>query len=157
MSDHRGAAGEPDAGGSRFVVLPCACANLRRAARAVTRLYDDELRAVGLTIAQFTLLQVLSQTGTVTQGRLGRILLLDSTTLSRTLRPLEGSGWVRRRPGKDRRERRIELTPAGRSRFRQAVPAWNRAQRILRDRIGDRRWKALMSELAAVARASRQG
>src|SRR5882762_3786348 len=36
-------------------VLPCACANLRRAARAVTRMYNQELRASGLELTQFTL------------------------------------------------------------------------------------------------------
>src|SRR5512143_1554722 len=137
-----------------LLILPCACANLRRASRAVTRLYEGELRAVGLTIAQFTLLQVLSRAGAVTQGRLGEILLLDSTTLSRTLRPLKENGWIRRREGKDRRERPIELTPAGRSRFRRALPAWNRAQGILRSRIGARQWKKLLAGLASVARAS---
>lgn len=131
--------------------LPCACANLRRASRAVTRLYDEHLRAAGLTTAQFTLLQVLSEAGPMTQGRLGRILVLDSTTLSRTLRPLEKQRWIRRRPGDDRRERRIELTGAGRARFAEALPAWNRAQKAMLARIGRRRWEALMAELAQVA------
>lgn len=75
-------------------VLPCACANLRRASRAVTQLYDAQLREVAVTIAQFTLLQTLSIAGQLTQRRLGEILVLDSTTLSRTLRPLEKRRWV---------------------------------------------------------------
>jgi DNA-binding MarR family transcriptional regulator len=117
----------------------------------VTQLYDRELRGAGVNIAQFTLLQVLVRVGPVAQGRLGHILVLDSTTLTRTLRPLEKEGWIRRRQGEDRRERRIELTPAGRSRFRQAVPAWNRAQKLLRARMGRRRWDRLMVELAFIA------
>jgi DNA-binding MarR family transcriptional regulator len=120
----------------------------------VTRLYDRELYEAGVNIAQFTLLQVLFEVGPVTQGRLGHILVLDSTTLTRTLRPLEKEGWIRRRQGEDRRERRIELTPAGRSRFRRAVPAWNRAQKLLRARVGRRRWHRLMAELAFIAAPS---
>ncbi len=131
--------------------LPCACANLRRASRAVSQLYDQELRAAGLTIAQFTLLQILSQVGKVTQGGLGQILLLDSTTLTRTLKPLERKGWIRRRPGKDRRERQIMLTSTGRSRFHQAVPAWNRAQELFLGKVGRSRWKGLMAELSRIA------
>ncbi|HSP56392.1 MAG TPA: hypothetical protein VLS25_12485, partial [Dehalococcoidia bacterium] len=69
-------------------VLPCACANLRRASRAVSQLYDKQVRGAGLNIAQFTLLQVLFQVGTLTQGGLGQILVLDSTTLTRTLQTL---------------------------------------------------------------------
>jgi len=132
-------------------VLPCACANLRRASRAVSLLYGAELSGSEMTIAQFTLLQVLSRTGEVTQSRLGAILVLDSTTLTRNLLPLERRGWIRRRPGRDRRERRIALTPAGRAAFRRAVPAWNRAQRAVRDGVGRERWRKLMAELTRVA------
>jgi DNA-binding MarR family transcriptional regulator len=137
--------------------LPCACANLRRASRAVTQLYDEALRPTGLTISQFTLLQVLVIVGPVTQGGLGRILVLNSTTLTRTLRPLERNGWIRRRSGKDRRERRVELTPRGRARFRRAVPAWKRAQKLLIGRIGRRRWQALDRELSLIAALARRG
>jgi len=134
-----------------LLVLPCGCANLRRAARAASQVYDEELRAAGLTIAQFTLLQVLFQFGEITQGGLGRILVLDSTTLTRTLQTLQKRGWIRRQAGEDRRSRHVVLTRAGRSRFQRAIPAWSRAQRLLRARIGRRRWKGLMEELSRIA------
>jgi len=104
-----------------------------------------------LNISQFTLLQALSLAGRVTQGRLGQMLVLDSTTLTRTLRTLEAKGWIRRRPGADRRERYVELTPGGRSRFESALPAWNRAQKLLRARVGRRQWSGLMAELSRIA------
>jgi DNA-binding MarR family transcriptional regulator len=135
-------------------VLPCACANLRRAARAVSQVYDDELRGTGLTIAQFTLLQALTLAGEITQGGLGRLLVVDSTTLTRTLKPLERNGWIRRRTGNDRRQRQILLTSAGRARFERAVPAWHRAQDRVRRKVGRRRWTNLMKELSRVAEVS---
>jgi DNA-binding MarR family transcriptional regulator len=135
-------------------VLPCACANLRRAARAVSQVYDEELRGTGLTIAQFTLLQALTLAGDITQGGLGRLLVIDSTTLTRTLKPLERKGWIERRTGKDRRERQIVLTAVGRSRFAKAVPAWNRAQDRLRRKVGRRKWARLMNDLSRVAAVS---
>jgi DNA-binding MarR family transcriptional regulator len=87
----------------------------------------------------------------LTQRRLSKLLVLDSTTLSRTLRLLERKGWIRRRSGEDRRERQIELTRAGRSAFRAAVPVWNRAQKRVLARLGRRRWNALMAELSLIA------
>lgn len=131
--------------------LPCACASLRRAARAATHLYDRELRAAGLNTAQFTLLQMLGLVAPVTQGRLGRLLALDSTTLSRTLRPLQAKRWIRSEAGKDRRERRVALTEEGRSQLERARPAWEKAQRRLRGRLGRRRWEALLAELSMLA------
>jgi DNA-binding MarR family transcriptional regulator len=131
--------------------LPCACANLRRAARAVTQLYDAALRPAGLRITQFTSLQALAIAGEpMTQAALGDLLAVDSTTLSRTLRPLERSKWIRRVAGTDARERRLELSAQGRRVLQRATPAWERVQRRLRAALGPRDWAAF-EELLTVA------
>ena len=136
------------------IVLPCACANLRRAARAVTQRYDAALRSAGLRATQFTLLQVLQRAGGLTQGVLGTILATDSTTLSRTLQPLEAAGWIRSTSGADRRQRRVALTAGGRRKLAQAMPAWEKAQRRLRDRLGGPRWQALLDLLQTTAQVA---
>ena len=142
----------------RLPPLDCACASLRRAARAVTRAYETELRDTegGLRATQFTLLQALERMGTSPQSALGELLALDSTTLSRTLRPLEHAGWIRAGQGTDHREVRWSLTPAGRRRLVRAKPAWERAQARLRARLRPAHWKMLIEELATVAAAARQ-
>ena len=136
--------------------LACACANLRRTARAVTQLYETELQGTGLRTTQFTLLQALEQMGgAASPGALGRLLALDATTLSRTLPPLERAGWIRAAAGKDRREVRWSLTPAGRRRLAGALPAWERAQERLRTALPARYWRILTEDLAAVGAAAR--
>ena len=135
--------------------LPCACASLRRAARAVTHHYDEALRPVGIRITQFTLLQMLARIGPLTQGALGAQLAMDSTTLSRTLRPVEEAGWIRSRPGRDRRERYVELTKAGLRTLHRVTPAWETAQRDLRHRLGEGAWGDLGPLLTATVRAAR--
>lgn len=127
------------------VALPCLCANFRRAARALTQLYDHALRPVGLRATQFTVLQALELAGEVTQGALGRQLVMDSTTLTRTLRLLSSHGWIAARRGQDRRERRLRLSPAGRRKLAQATPHWERVQAGLSSRTGERRWRELMA------------
>jgi DNA-binding MarR family transcriptional regulator len=141
--------------GEALPLMPCACASIRRAARATTQLYDRALRDTGLNTAQFTLLQALAQAGPLTQGRLGHALALDSTTLSRTLRPLEARRWVRCQPGEDRRERLISLTATGQAQLERALPNWERAQSRLRGRLGGERWNDLLTELAKLAGAAR--
>src|SRR5580704_3296791 len=86
--------------------LPCACANLRRADRAVTQFYDAALRPSGLRATQFTLLQALTLSGEISQKQLGELLEIDSTTLTRTLVLLRSKGWLRSAAGTDRRELR---------------------------------------------------
>ena len=143
------------ANGAKLLRLPCACANLRRAARAVTRLYGDELRSTGLEPTQFTLLMALNLAGEVTQGELARNLALDSTTLTRTLRLLLARGWIRAAAGRDRRERHLSLTPKGRQKFRRAQPAWERAQQRLERTLGQTQWQQLAATLEEVALAAR--
>ena len=118
-------------------------------------LEDEGRERVAGAWCQFTLLQVLATVGPVTQGRLGRMLALDSTTLSRTLRPLESKRWIRCDPGEDRRERRLELTGAGKTQLEKAKPAWERAQARLKRRLGGERWESLLHELALLAGAGR--
>jgi DNA-binding MarR family transcriptional regulator len=143
--------GSPTA--TRTVKLPCACANLRRAARAVTQLYEEQLRESGLRATQFTLLQALGITGPITQGDLGGLLALDSTTLTRSLKPLVRREWVRSQAGEDRRERHFELTAAGRRELDRAQPQWERAQQRLRKVLGDTGWERLQAELLRVTEA----
>jgi DNA-binding MarR family transcriptional regulator len=123
--------------------LPCMCASFRRASRALTQSYDEALRPLGLRATQFTILQVLSRTGELSQGELGQILAMDSTSLTRTLRIMAREGWIAERRGEDRRERLLRLAKAGRYQFNRALPAWGVAQAQLERQLGDKRWHDL--------------
>jgi len=147
---------KPSPRAGRPISLGCACADLRRATRAVTQLYDAALRPEGLRATQFTLLQALDRAGTITQGVLADVTATDSTTLSRTLGLLEEARWIRSFPGGDRRERHIELTPAGRRVLERATPAWMSVQKQLRESLGESGWQALESVTAATVVAARE-
>ena len=91
-------------------------------------MYEEEMRETGLRGTQFTLLQALEQAGPITQGILGEVLGLDSTTLTRSMRSLVDLGLVRSVRGEDRRERIFSLTTAGEKKMKTAAPSWRRAQ-----------------------------
>jgi DNA-binding MarR family transcriptional regulator len=139
---------------SLLPVLPCACANLRRAARAVTRIYNQELRTTGLELTQYTLLMALDITGESTQGELGRLLALDSTTLTRMLAPLKKHGWIGTQPGKDRRQRLLRLSASGRRKLQESQGDWTRAQVKLRQSLGETMWNEMQKLLTDVAGVS---
>jgi len=133
--------------------LPCLCANLRRAARALTQIYEEALRPVGLRGSQFTILQTLSLASELTQGQMAHVLAMDSTTLTRTLAIMERNGWISRREGADRREWRIQLAKAGKAKFERALPQWKKAQALVRRKLGERRWDEAMKFSNDVTRA----
>lgn len=124
--------------------LPCMCASFRRTSRALTQLYENALRPLGLRATQFTILQALSLAGEVTQSQLGEILAIDSTTLTRTLQIMDREGWIAERRGEDRRERRLRLAKTGQTQFQRALPAWEKVQSRLRRRLGEQAWKNLL-------------
>ena len=139
-----------------LVNLPCLCASLRRTTRAVTHLYEEAFRPLGLRATQFTILQALERTGEITQGELGELLATDSTTLTRTLHIMRRNGWVTERPGDDRRERRLRLAKGGRALLVRATPAWEELQSRLAQKLGIGPWHTLFTltgELTSLAQS----
>ena len=141
---------------NEIVSLPCACANLRRAARIVTQQYDQRLQPAGIRATQFTLLQALTSAGNITQGHLGDLLGLDSTTLTRTLALLRRKGWIQTKPGEDRREVRLTLTAEGKRKYRSVLHYWQSAQGQLRTAMGEAGWKQMMESTIFTAGKAQQ-
>lgn len=125
--------------------LPCLCASFRRSSRALTQYYEQALRPLGLRSSQFTVLQALSLVGETTQGRLGQILAMDSTTLTRTLDIMDRQGWIAKLQGQDRRSWRLSLTKSGKSKFKRALPSWQEVQSRLQSQLGSDRWETLLN------------
>jgi DNA-binding MarR family transcriptional regulator len=102
------------------------------------------MRPLGLRATQFTILQALSLAGEVSQGRLGEMLAMDSTSLTRTLAIMRREGWISEHAGADRRERRLRLSGAGARKLQGALAVWEGVQSRLRRRLGEQSWKSLM-------------
>ncbi len=114
----------------------------------MTKLYDKAFSDTGLELTQFSILMALSRSGEITQGRLGAVLSLDSTTLTRTLRPLIESGYIQSRSGSDRRERLVCLTKAGKKKYISSLPNWEQAQQELKEKLSPQKYDDLMRLLA---------
>jgi DNA-binding MarR family transcriptional regulator len=134
--------------------LPCMCASFRRSSRALTQLYEKEIRPLGLRATQLTILQVLSRAGEIPQGKLGEILAMDSTSLTRTLAIMVRRGWITERRGKDKRERWLRLNSAGEAQLRRVEPVWGKVQSRLRRQLGTHNWTnflKLTQQLTSIA------
>src|SRR5215467_892152 len=102
----------------------CYCASLRQAARAISQKYDAALRGTGLTITQFTLLNMIAHMPRPRVNDLADALAMDQTSLSRTLRVMERDGLIAEVPGADKRESRWILGAQGQLHYKRALPAW---------------------------------
>ena len=128
-------------------VLFCACFNLRKAARAVTQFYDEALQPSGLRSTQFSLLAALDHMQSATVSELAQGMVMDRTTLSRNLKPLEQKGWIKSVPGVDRRIRQLALTSKGEKVLAKALPLWKKVQKDMVSRLGKQQWKGLLQHL----------
>lgn len=127
----------------------CACFNLRKATRAVTRMFDGALQPLSLRATQFTILAMVARHEPIQITELAHRLVMDRTTLSRDLGPIEKQSWVRIEPGEDRRTRVVELTVHGRALLEQALPAWKRTQAKVVSGLGPGDFEVLLKGLSA--------
>jgi DNA-binding MarR family transcriptional regulator len=132
----------------------CVCFNLRKAARAVTQVYDEILRPTGLRATQHSLLHVLQIAGTVSISKLAELAVMDRTTLARNLDLLERERLVRVQPGTDARVREVTLTEAARQRLAAALPYWDKAQAQVTSKLGAGRSDRLLSDLSVAVSAA---
>jgi DNA-binding MarR family transcriptional regulator len=128
----------------------CACTALRKASRAITRLYDAALVQHGLNTSQFGLLRHVARAGEIALSRLAEALVMDRTTLYRALRPVEAAGWVETRAEARGKARCVRLTAQGQALIARAEPDWQACQDDMRHRLGERTWADLHAASLAV-------
>jgi len=138
----------------------CICVNLRRAARAVSQIYDEALAESGIKITQFSLLRAVERNEPVAISALADELELDRTTMARNLGPLERDHFVKLTPGSDQRVTEVRLTPKGRAALAKALPLWENAQAGIASLLASGRVEQLReiaTEATAVAAQLRDG
>ena len=127
----------------------CTCFNLRKAARAVTQMYDEALKPSGLRATQLSLVQAVTEKGPTGMTELAKLLVMDRTTLTRNLKPLLDSGFVEVAEGPDRRHKPIAITARGRDALAEAMPLWREVQGRMAEGLGSTRWSQLIRNLSA--------
>ncbi|MCH9826479.1 MAG: MarR family winged helix-turn-helix transcriptional regulator [Gammaproteobacteria bacterium] len=136
----------PSSSVSRPEPLACTCFRLRRAAREISKIYDQALAGVGLSLNEYSILRH-SRSEPRILGELALALGMDRSTLTRNLKPLIESGWLVQTPGLDARQRQVAITAAGRARLRLARPHWQRAQLQIQALFGEDRTRGLHHDL----------
>jgi DNA-binding MarR family transcriptional regulator len=134
----------------------CACFKVRKAARAITKLYEEVLRPSGLRATQFSLLMATRVMGPVTVVKLAQVMVMDRTTLTRNLQILEKRGLIMIKPGEDRREREVNLTATGMEVLTKAIPLWEEAQQRVQKGLGEERLQNLLGDLSEMISMARK-
>lgn len=134
----------------------CTVFNLRKASRAMTRMYDEDIASSGLRANQFTMLVALCRAAPAKISRLAEVLGADRSTLTRNLAPLERDGLIASTAGRDRRARVFTITQKGSAVLEKAIPLWEQAQRRAVEGLGYGRWRGFLDDLSAAAELARR-
>jgi DNA-binding MarR family transcriptional regulator len=118
--------------------------------RAVTQLFDRYLEPAQIRATQFTLLLTLSSSDGKTLTEMAEGLVMDRTTLTRNLKPLEKAGMISIVKLTDKRSKGYALTERGRHAIERGVPLWNKAQHQIVERLGHHRYEHILAELLEI-------
>ena len=130
----------------------CLCLHVQRAARALARRFDEELRPFELTNGQFSLLMSLNRPEPPPMGPVASLLAMDRTTLTAALKPLERRGLVRvQKDPNDRRSRILVLTEKGTTLLARALPVWQRTHEEIESAASSVNWDTLRKDLLAIS------
>jgi len=114
-------------------LLGCKCLKMRMASRIATQFYDKKLKPIKIKITQFTILSIIASNNNKTVSSLSSELLMDRTTLTRSLDILIKQKLIKNIKSKDARERIVELTTQGHVILEQAIPLWKEAEEEIFD------------------------
>ena len=131
--------------------LSCINFNLRKAARAVTAIYDRSLSPVGITSTQFSIMIALAYYPEHSMSALSKFLVMDRTTLTKNLKPLMREKLIEPAAGEDRRQRLLKLSRKGLAVLDRAYPLWTAAQQQVSDVLGQDQMHGLYRTLHKVS------
>jgi DNA-binding MarR family transcriptional regulator len=136
----------------KFFDLPALCPafNIRAASRVITQLFDEILKPTGLQITQFAVLVGVVSLDSPSINQLAKGLVMDRTTLTRNLKPLEKEGLIKITSGDDKRTHFVKITPKGKSAMEKTFPYWEKARTVVSEEFGQKHLDGLLKDLASV-------
>ena len=134
----------------------CTCSELRKAARAITLLYDNAFKSTGLLSTQFNVLQAIYEIDSIRITDLANKLGMDRTTLTRNLSVLERHGFIEISQGKDHRTRIVTATQKGQVAVSKTILMWSEIQCKVKQKLGENSWRELMHNLGQLVKVTEQ-
>jgi DNA-binding MarR family transcriptional regulator len=116
---------------------PCICISTRKAANALTNLYDEALEKSGIKVTQYSLLKVIDRSSEITINELSKQTKLNRTTLTRNLAVLESDELIELiSDPEDLRKSIVRLTKSGEKALKKAQTSWEEVQKKAKKVLG---------------------
>ncbi len=120
------------------IASECLAVRIRLLNRAVTNIFDDALRPLGVKVSQLNVLMVVAKLGPTSPGDVARRLNMEKSTLSRNVDRMRTHGWLKVSEGDSGRKQILEIGTAGRKLIEKSLPFWKKAQAQTEAMLGQR-------------------
>jgi len=121
----------------------CLSVRLRLLNRMVNSIYDKAMRPYGVKSSQMNILVSIAYSGEITSKELCSKLQMDTSTFSRTLTRLRNNQWLTSEPSGEGKILNIRISQEGLNKIEEVFPAWEEAQKVATDLLGDTAVKAI--------------
>lgn len=119
------------------VAAECLGYRVRLLSRVITNIYDRAMHPLGLKANQVTILTMLSYVGKASPADISRVLVMEKSTISRTLDRMKKSGWIKVEGQGDGPGQTITVTDQGRELMAAAHAQWKKAQEQAAEVLGE--------------------
>jgi DNA-binding MarR family transcriptional regulator len=116
-------------------------------------MYDLAMQESGIRSTQFALLVGIAKLQPVTMSALAKVLMLDRSTLTRSLRLLEKERMIKISKRAAMRQRFLKLTHSGEKALYRSLPLWRAAHARFVEAVGGDYWLKLRNELELIAKS----
>ncbi len=118
----------------KYKLNNCIGLRLRRLSRIVDGYYRKNLIDYDITEKQLAILFLLSEMKKVEQGKIGKVLILERSTVSRNIKLLKEKRFIKRTPDY---KPEIELTIKGKNLVLKLLPLWEKTMDELITKLGN--------------------
>jgi len=121
---------------AQTMAAECIAFRIRALSRVITNVYDTALKRHGITMNQATMLIMLSYVGKAGPGRIGQVLIMEKSTVSRNLKLMKKKGWIEAEEGETGRDQVVSVTQKGNKLLTAFHPDWEKAQKQAEELLG---------------------
>ena len=130
---------------AKSVASECLAYRVRLLNRVITGIYDRALLPLGMKVNQANILWMLSLTEQASSADIARVLVMDKSTVSRTVDRMQKNGWISIVGSGDGAAQAITVTPQGRELLAKAHTQWKKAQKQAAELLGEDGVAAVMT------------
>lgn len=115
--------------------------------RLLSKELNNALKEHDLFASQWTVLYCVYQHGEMTLTDIWKYLNVEAPTITRTVKRLEELGWLKTYPGKDRREKIVQLSEEAKSRLPAIESTIERFEQEALEKLNEKEQAHLMELL----------